>query len=509
MNEQLFALKGLSLILVSLLFTTAIKADETHIPVGRFGESGTDHTMQCSGLFPDWISKNPPAIGSGSFQLSQEYYQGEPVFVGGQFERFEAPAVPDDRPWLAFDFRGSDDERMAYANALLQFAHDGMGDVDYEPNLAASKNWYHAPMMHTDSRTRREPIKGVTRERTLRAGEYEWNPDELRTYAIGFYDQLSSYTIGQVFGSADPLESNPAASEFIDGAFVFKPIFSEFKPEAIDADKDPLVGSPEWVIQDYDSPEDTITIRLTQMDIAVKDPRAVETGWVFATYAYHKSLIDTHSNPWQRLVLIGLQWGADGEDSPGGTQSVEQSWINPDLQDVWASHLGNGGRLNGPIDNPESSCMSCHSTGQVDPNISKADGGTKQEFSGVDFLPYSSCDIEEDWQWYRNLSEERTFGKINKDSCEFDESASDNYLSTDYSLQVRDGLFSALFFANQNPCRAVVELAPPPTDETEFSESENNAAFRTTNKTELNISILNETTESTIDMTDQSNTFTR
>lgn len=49
-------------------------------PTGPFGGPGTDHVAQCSGWFPDWISRNPPPAGTASFQLAQGYPLGIPVF---------------------------------------------------------------------------------------------------------------------------------------------------------------------------------------------------------------------------------------------------------------------------------------------------------------------------------------------------------------------------------------------------------------------------------------------
>lgn len=42
---------------------------------------------------------------------------------------------------------------------------------------------------------------------------------------------------------------------------------------------------------------------------------------------------------------------------------VKESWINPDLRTP--QHLGYLGRLNGPVDNPRSSCLSCHMTAEI------------------------------------------------------------------------------------------------------------------------------------------------
>jgi len=450
------------LVILCVLFASSIYArdidEETHISTGEFGGPLTneDWTMQCSGWYPDWLvnSDIAPAIDSGSFQLSQDYSLGvqldENVYI--------APPPPSDRPWMQIEFDGPNANPSAYAQSLLDYAFQDMGEVNFDPNQAGDNGWYHAPLMHTGG-SRREPLKGVTRERSLRVNEYShhpWFDSGLRTVAIGFYDKLASYTLGKVYNHPDPGASNANAAEFINGAFVSKPIFSEYDPSVIDPDLDPLVGAPEWEVLDLDTGE-PYTVRLTQFDIAVKDERATSTEWVFATYAYHKDLIPTQSNPWRRLVPVGLQWGSDGLLSPGGVDSIEQSWINPDLPAVWREHLGIGDRLNGPIDNPVSACMSCHSTAQVHPTVTITEGGSRDEFSGADILPYNSCSVEDSWRhWFRDLPERMTFGAIDEQTCER-EGTSKNYVALDYSLQLYRGLESALFWANQNPCAQFVD----------------------------------------------------
>jgi hypothetical protein len=44
--------------------------------------------------------------------------------------------------------------------------------------------------------------------------------------------------------------------------------------------------------------------------------------------------------------------------------NLKESAINPDPKELPPTHLGWNGRLNGPVDNPQSSCMSCHMTAE-------------------------------------------------------------------------------------------------------------------------------------------------
>jgi hypothetical protein len=108
------------------------------------------------------------------------------------------------------------------------------------------------------------------------------------------------------------------------------------------------------------------------MDIMVRDTNA-PLGWVFGTFQYNGKL--NKKNRWENLVPVGLQWGNDPEvaDDDANSQPVKtrrnpkirESVINPDDNELPPTHLGWNGRLNGPVDNPMSSCMSCHATAQA------------------------------------------------------------------------------------------------------------------------------------------------
>ncbi|NVK42538.1 MAG: hypothetical protein HWE39_14955 [Oceanospirillaceae bacterium] len=95
------------------------------------------------------------------------------------------------------------------------------------------------------------------------------------------YNRLGGYTVGQVFNDPEPSNANPANSQFIDGALVMKILFAEYDPAAV-IGPEPLANAPAWQIQDPLSASNaTFEVRLIQLDIAVKDPRSMDTGWVF------------------------------------------------------------------------------------------------------------------------------------------------------------------------------------------------------------------------------------
>jgi hypothetical protein len=61
-------------------------------------------------------------------------------------------------------------------------------------------------------------------------------------------------------------------------------------------------------------------------------------------------------------------WGDPTRVTSG--QPPVQTVINPEAQAI-IQHMGYKGRLNGPVDNPASSCLSCHSTAQIPADLSQ------------------------------------------------------------------------------------------------------------------------------------------
>jgi hypothetical protein len=130
-------------------------------------------------------------------------------------------------------------------------------------------------------------------------------------------------------------------------------------------------------------------VRLLQIDVAVRDFRANgTTGWVFGTFGYDGDA--PGATPWDRMVPVGLMWGNDPSLNPaafaGGQRPTESRILNPVIGTN--QHLGWLGRLNGPVDNPRSACLSCHSTAQS-PAIAP--------------LPSASATDATKMRWFRNL----------------------------------------------------------------------------------------------------------
>jgi len=179
------------------------------------------------------------------------------------------------------------------------------------------------------------------------------------------------------------------------------------------------------------------------MDIMVKDSRATDSaGWVFGTFVYNGNLpakndysaaCDKYSGEakkWCNLVPVGVMWGNDPDNTIGNinrkpskdnptviNKSLKQTVINTS-KDLPAQHLGWSSRLNGPADNPGSSCMSCHSTGQY-PRVSPI-----MPTFNPKMMPTGGDVASKEWmRFFRNF----------KDGEAFDEGKA---VSTDFSLQL-------------------------------------------------------------------------
>jgi hypothetical protein len=181
------------------------------------------------------------------------------------------------------------------------------------------------------------------------------------------YNRLGGYTIGQVW--CDPKNPLALAARFPEGTVAFKLLFTTATPSQVPY----LQDSFEWqayVASSHSGARTIQTVRLLQVDLAVRDARAASTtGWVFGTFVYDGTV--PGNTPWERLVPLGLMWGNDPTLTraryQAGDRPVETVILTDTIGGV-PQHLGWSGRLNGPVDNPLSSCLSCHSTAQ-DPYV--------------------------------------------------------------------------------------------------------------------------------------------
>lgn len=417
---------------------------------GRPLASGAS-VAQCRGNFPDFIVPKS-TIPTG--------YAG-PWFQPERVETATSSGPTATRPWLNFDPR-VESERLRYLLALRNYAFTSRDlraftsllttDASYRdasaggvPQPLRTQNWYPAPRMifglPSDPGTR-EAARGMTRERRVIVGEIAGNTQAFLNYAVAYYDARGARTYQQVWSTATPGRdvADTSAMQFPEGALVYKLLFSAARPG--DFPQDILQGSVAVnILPNRDAP--AVPVRLLQIDIAVKDARAGVTGWYFATYAYDRAI--TNASPWRRMAPVGLMWGND----PGGPP-ITQSWINPAAPLYARQHLGVDGRLNGPVDNPASACMSCHSTAQS-PSLAR-------------IMPEGTCNQPPfRANWFRNLPGSQAFGRFTPTSagCVTAPPATPP-VAADYSLQL-SGTVSRSFQtpATFNPCTWDTASPPP------------------------------------------------
>lgn len=270
-------------------------------------------------------------------------------------------------PWLQYNFKTQPKE---YMQAVLQYFLAGNTTINFDVARNKTRKWYHAPSMSWQPANRafgREFIHGLTRERNSPAGElYPTQTGMVQNWAVGFYNATGAYTFGKVWADTNNIQTDSAV--FPEHTVTAKLLFTAAKPAAVPY----IQGSYEWQANistalfgtDKRSPQ---TVRLLQVDIAVRDARAnAFTGWVFGTFAYHAQA--KGNTVWKKLVPVGLMWGNDANKFEG--QKLKETWINPEYLALFTfpngaqMHVGYQGRLNGPVDNPTSSCLSCHATAQ-------------------------------------------------------------------------------------------------------------------------------------------------
>ena len=150
-------------------------------------------------------------------------------------------------------------------------------------------------------------------------------------------------------------------------------------------------------------------------------------------------------------------WGNDPEVRESYTNPApKKTIINPKLTETAinddpslpAQHLGWSGRLNGPADNPASSCMSCHSTAQY-PAISAI--MPFLESSAPEYqIPANGTIANDTWmRWFRNFQSNVAFDEGKALTTDFSLQLSksiENFI--DYRAQTQQGHFTIQYWWN-------------------------------------------------------------
>jgi hypothetical protein len=360
----------------------------------RSGGNGPASAQPAVENFPDARDEPPPGWTGPVFRLSQGY----------------PTTLPDlgDAPWRNFDFRT---QTVQYLEAVLGYALDGNTAVDFRGQDNPVRKWYHAPWLHANARSGREFIHGLTGERDSRPGELAPTQTSVaHNWAVSMYNPRGGFVLGDVWKNRDA--PDPTRARFPEGTVAFKLIFTTASVSQVPF----LKGSLEWEA-DINRAKDSgprPTLRLLQIDVAVRDSRADSTtGWVFGTFIYNG---DARGNSvWDHMIPVGAMWGND-PDRLSDNGSLAETVINPQARSL-VQHLGYQGRLNGPIDNAASSCLSCHSTSQIPADLSQP---TTSPVPAARATPAILA------QYFRNIEAGTPF--------------TEGQLSLDYSLQLQNGI---------------------------------------------------------------------
>lgn len=316
--------------------------------------------MACSAAADPLGLRRISCDDGSSFELSMDYPQSEP---------------PAESPWKGIDFKENPGD---YLRALRDYVYEGNLNADWQGQENTVRRWYHVPWLHLGDRGR-ECRRGLTRERDSRPGELDLKQvTRFQNWGVAMYNAPGGFTIGQVWKSELPDVSDV---RFPPGTVAVKLLLTEAGVEQVPR----LRRALEWRaminsrVDDVKSPRVERTLRLLQLDVAVRDPGAdAQTGWVFGTFVYNHDA--PGESPWEKMEPIGLMWGNDPKLvlrdlerkriavmqkeklDPIELGTLEETKLNPEI--AVPHFLGWGGRLNGLVDNPVSSCLSCHSTAE-------------------------------------------------------------------------------------------------------------------------------------------------
>jgi hypothetical protein len=328
----------------------------------------------------DAVTAAPVANGSTApfpdfgFMLSpqQADSQGIRVFRLSQDYPAKLPTAPLPE-FFKTDFKK---DWRKYLLEVQKYCFEGNTENDFRVEDNKVRSWYHMPWQHYGPNGR-EGYHGLTKEAPVAALQLA-SSQTFSTggaWAVGFFNDVAGHTIGEVWKDHNDPDVKAMGKGFKNGAVLFKILFVSI-PQDIAEKQVPFLQNGQWwdayATYNFNSSErKPIKVALIQMDIMVRDDRA-PNGWVFGNFQYNGKM--NKSNKWENLVPVGLMWGQDPTNNTNQSNpqpkrtiintSLTETIINPDSTELPPTHLGWNGRLNGPVDNPMSSCYSCHSTAE-------------------------------------------------------------------------------------------------------------------------------------------------
>lgn len=342
----------------------------------------------------------PPGYTGPLFQLSADYPTQLPTITAAN------------SPWLKVNVDFGNGKKgpafkkggwAEYMKVILDYVKDDQdpnlaNDIGFKTNIKGQTRWYHMPWMAFDLHSGREFVHGCTNERTAFLEDLVGNavhqmPTTKNTpkkcellnkagfesWSVGFYNDFGGFALGQAIPHGGDVAGVPQTAidgqgntvmkgmPFPEGTLVTKVLTTSATEECVPA----LKNAPAWSVDRHKFDPETgkyscdravNTTHVLQLDVAVVDNRS-PIRWVYGTFVYDGNT--KGATFWDRLVPLGVEWGSDPDTwpatQPAQSKPLLQSVINPDVHTY--QHEGCNGRLAGPVDNPKSSCVSCHAAG--------------------------------------------------------------------------------------------------------------------------------------------------
>jgi hypothetical protein len=441
----------------------------------------------CIGDYPSYF-QDPAFTDTGMWNNQVVINQPTPNWAGPVFQLSDAysTAVPEsDYPWLKFNpFDASlteeqkSEQAKQYLWAVMNYIQEGnidSGDVAKDWTLCNNpvRQWFHIPYQTYEPLSGREFVHGLTREAPVTM-TLEGDKDLKTTmWAVGFYNPAAGQSISTVWTGA-PAPAIPQENfRFNEGSVIGKLLFTTANPNQypfltnvpiwqanISAPEycscEPSSGGSQCTFEEQTEqcPRTVSDVYLLQFDIAVRDERS-PVGWAYGTFVADGQRKANEQNPWNRIAALGLMWGNDKPPVGVGAAhypedphtGMKDGVVFGDVVDMLnehtnAGHLGCNSRLNGPADNAQSSCLSCHQTASV-PDKNNSTPAIMYQFGGFDnnngqcMTNPDALDLEIDQVYFNSFLCSTSFtGPANVVPPPQYVSGQPEWISTDFSLQL-------------------------------------------------------------------------
>ena len=313
-------------------------------------------------------------------------------------------------------------EALELAQKMQRYVYegwfDGVAKMDTDKHFKSNsyRTWCSTPWLNVNTEKGRDAIHGLTKEFPLEpeAIREKYYPELViekyakTSWGVAYFNKPTCDMYGRVFGTPEnPKEPTlPTTPEALaqrkrdfrvgEGAVSFKLLFSTVtSDEYVKADgSQPFKKAYSWNAyisaqssrpSDPPKPRQLIPATHIQMDIAIRSEKLVEkhnskldgkdrsAPWVMLTYYfdpdYQAKHLDGLGLPegFEHMRPLGVQFGL----GRGESVIFQGSKNNEEIDDFAPKNLAQfengevpaeaiGQRLNGPADNPKSSCLGCH-----------------------------------------------------------------------------------------------------------------------------------------------------